>query len=237
MKKNIFILLTIFTFFCASCAKAQTLGAGVSVDSQGNLIINAPLYVFDRYGENPKLEKAPTSINYEVDVGIYNSQKDDSNSHEFIGEIKKGRLSITIRKPNENLLIEAMKFWHISENFFTNGSNVKIGELSLSTVKRDYIWIRLYPNLNAARILEEPITDERKYFIDDGHCEFFYSLGEVNITGKVYEPKLTNWHYEFNLHLKQGWNIVNERFYYDVKEEIEALTSITLSKDAVWVLY
>ena len=222
--------------FCASCAKAQTLGAGVSVDNQGNLVINAPLYIFDCYSENTKLEKAPTSFNSEVYVSFYSNDEVDFPL-KFNGEIKNGFLSLTINKPDELKLYDAMNLWLISESFFTNGANVKIAELNLKIDnENDYYLIWLYPNRNV-KILQEPFLDIRSFFIDGDHYKFIYSFGEVNISGKFYEPN-KNWQDELNIHFKQGWNIVSTRDYYDntLKRDILIMNSITLSKDAVWVL-
>jgi len=238
MKSKLLIIqLTIFMLFCASCAKAQTLGAGISVDSQGNLVINAPLYVFDRYGENPKLELAPSSMNYEVSACIFYGE-DVVDPLDFKGEIKKGNLSLTIKEPSEINLVKTMYFWGIPERFFTNGANEKIGMLYLTIDNNGNIrrlW--LYPNRNA-RILLKGNKEVNKYYIDGENCEFFYSLGEVNIIGKINESKFWNWRGDFNLHLKQGWNIVSTRKYFDdtLNKDTETLTSVTLSKDAVWVL-
>jgi len=243
--KQLIIQLTIFMLFCASCANAQTLGAGVSVDSQGNLVINAPLYVFDRYGENPKLEKAPTSINSKVLALIPDG--DSGGNLKYSGGIVKGQLSIIINKPepDENNfygrghnLIEAMDNFYISESFFTNGANTKIGQLKFfSDIDDNNYQIFLYPNRNA-KILQVPISDTREFFIEGGLCEIYYSLGEVNISSKVYNPNRENWRGEFNIQFKKGWNIVSTRKYYDysLKREILIMNSVTLSKDAVWVL-
>jgi len=235
--KQIIILITIFMLFCASCAKAQTLGSGISVDSQENLVINAPLYVFDRHGENPKLEKAPTSINSEVSVSVYSKEERDIPL-KFSGEIKNGFLSLTINKPDELKLYEAKNLWLIPESFFTNGANVKIAELSLRIDnENDFYLIWLYPNINV-KILQEPYSDTISFFIDDEHYKFIYSLGEINISGKFFDPN-HNWQDELNIYFKQGWNIVSIKKYYDytLKREILIMNSVILSKNAVWVLY
>jgi len=247
MKSKLLIIqLTIFMLFCASCAKAQTLGAGISVDSQGNLVINAPLYVFDRYGENPKLEKAPTSINSKVLAFIPDG--DSGGNLKFSGGIVKGQLSIIINKPepDENNfygrggqnLIEAMDYFHISESFITNGANIEIGQLELFCgIDDNNYLILLYPNRNA-RILFKGSTIDGRYVIEGDNCEIYYSLGEVNISSKIYNPERKNWYREFDLHLKQDWNIVSTKkdYNYTLDKDILILNSITLSKDAVWVL-
>jgi len=227
--------------FCASYAKAQTLGAGISVDSQDNLVINAPLYVYDRYGKNPKLELAPSSINYEVYIGIFCGQSVADFPIEFKGEIKNGFLSLTINKPDESLLNDAMYFFDPTpRSYFTSGYHVQIGQLNFKTGNGKYTEndkrILIYPNRNE-RISFNKNVDIGTYYFDNDYCEIFYSLGEVDITGKVSVLGLYGWKGEFNIHLKKGWNIVSTRYVYDdIKGDTETRNSINLSSDAVWLL-
>jgi len=107
MKKNLFTLL--LTFCVLSCAKTQSLGAGVSIDAQGNLKINAPLYVIDGTGEKPELKPAPVSMNYEVYAEI--PYGDSFYPLEITGGIVKGRLSITVEKPEMEFSDNAATFF------------------------------------------------------------------------------------------------------------------------------
>jgi len=154
-KRLLLFSLFIFHFsFFISCAKTQTLGAGVSVDSQGNLVINAPLYVVYKNDDKNAIKKAPSSMNLPVFAGIFYGQ-DGSYPLKISGGIVKGRISVTIEKPNEYItegLIEIMYFWDIPVDLFKIGANVAIGELDFRVNDLEgfgYRSITLYPNPKA----------------------------------------------------------------------------------------
>jgi hypothetical protein len=246
MKKNIFILLTIFTFFCASCAKAQTLGAGVSVDNQGNLVINAPLYVIDETGDKPVLKLAPSSMNNEVYAHI--PWGDGGNKIDVIGGIIKGRLSITIKKPDENWLNDVTRFWGVPDDSFTSGADVRVGLLSLCAkgeVGYGNPSIQLVNTYDLQPIRGTAIGRQTYYFYGN-YYEIIYSMGDVNISGKLNLPRWYNWiwHVDFDIHLKQGWNVIRaednikdkNKEEVDTFDKFDKFTSIIPSKDAVWVL-
>jgi len=239
MKKSTFILLTIFTlFYAASCVKAQSLGAGVSVDNQGNLVINAPLYVIERNGKKSILERAPSSMNFEVPAGISPTNNEGRSSIEITGGIIKGRLSLTIKKQEENFLKGAAIFFNVPPELFTDGANVKIVQLDLGDgVSKNYGSLLLYNNY---QIKLETGTEIDSYYIDGDIYIYIYSLGDVNISTKVNKTIQNNWSWarDFDLHLKKGWNVIHWEKYFDdtLKDEVDVFTSSQPSKDAVWVL-
>jgi len=232
------ILLTILTLFCASCAKAQSLGAGVSVDKQGNLVINAPLYVLERNGKKPVLERAPSSMNYVVPAGISPTNNESRSSIEITGGIIKGRLSLTIKKSEENFLKSAANFFIVPPELFTEGANEKIVQLDLGDgVSKNYGSLLLYNNY---KIKPETGTEIDSYYIDGDMYIYIYSLGNVNISTKVNKTIQNNWSWarDFDLHLKHGWNVIHWEKYFDdtLKDEVDVFTSSQPSKDAVWVV-
>jgi hypothetical protein len=245
MKKNIFILLTIFMLFYASCAKAQTLGAGVSVDSQGNLVINVPLYVVYKNDDKNVIKPAPSSMNLPVFAGIFYGQ-DGSYPLEISGGIVKGRISVTIEKPNEYItehLIDIMHFWDIPVDLFKSWANVAIGELDFRVNDLEgfgYRSITLYPDSKARVLLGEEKYGYKYKYIEGSHYEFIYSMGDVNFSGKLKTPSRYNWkgYGEYDIHLKQGWNIVSRREYFDEMDQefVGAGTSSKISSKALWVV-
>jgi len=239
------LLLTIFTFFCASCAKTQTLGAGISVDSQGNLVINAPLYVIDETGDKPILKLAPSSLNNEVTGSIYNNINEGFMGIEITGGIINGRLSVTIKKHDNYFLSNAKDFWYISNDLFTDGADVQIGGIRLAAKGQagySYPSIHLVNRYDLQPIRGTAIGRQTYYFYGN-YYELIYSMGDVNISGKLNLPRKVNWiwYVDFDIHLKQGWNIIRAEDNYPkiIKndfDEFDKFTSGQPSKDAVWVL-
>jgi len=232
MKKVIFILL--LTTCVLSCAQTQSLGAGVTVDKQGNLKIDAPLYVIDENPQKPGLKPAPSSMNFSVYAGI--PEDDASNPLEVTGGIVKGRLSLTIKKPNEYWLYDASYAWYISEGFFTGGADVKIGELFFSVNNSDgYRRIALYTNYH---VKLSTVSEYDYYYIDGDLYEYIYSLGNVTISGKIDESRWYNWHGEFDVRLNRGWNVTRVRYSFDntLNRDVETRTSALPSANAVWVV-
>jgi hypothetical protein len=235
MKKILLILL--LSFCVLSCAKTKSLGAGVSVDAQGNLKIDAPLYVIDTSAEKPGLKRAPASMNLPVYAGI--PIGDTSTTLEVTGGIVKGRISITIKLPDEYWLNYAKYFWDVPDDSFTSGADVEIGELYLAVHGSDYYYrIFLYPNLNV-----QVLTGERAahYYIEGGRYAHIYSLGSVNISGKVSVPRWYNWkqHFEFGINFNSGWNVIREGSYFDetLQDDVLTKTSAIPPSSAVWVLF
>jgi hypothetical protein len=234
MKK---ILLTLFLSFCVlSCAKTQSLGAGVSVDAQGNLKIDAPLYVIDKNAEKPVLKRAPASMNLPVYAGI--PVEDSSYPLEVTGGIIKGHITITIKRPDENLIEGAFYYWGIPGDLFMNGADVDVGELYLTIEGPDYYHpIILYPNLHAKILTEKGYHGKTYYYIESDHYEHVYSLGDINISGKF---NLSYWteHKEFDIRFTRGWNVIRQGGFFNIYDnDFTTKTSTLPPSEAVWVLF
>jgi hypothetical protein len=161
---------------------------------------------------------------------------------EFTGGIVKGRISITIGKPDEYYLNEIMDFWYIPENIFTSGADVLIGELIFSAILPDYYHtIRLYPNTHI-QVLSEESFGKTRFNIKGGFYNYIYSLGEVNlnVSGSV-KPEWYKWAWyrEINIRLNRGWNVIREGSFFDYKlnDYVETKINAIPTSEAVWVLF
>ena len=238
MKRIILILLIAL---CAlSCAKTEPLGPGVSVDKHGNLKINAPLYVIDRNYEKPGLKKADTSLNIAVSVHFHVG--DDIGSQlEVTGGIVNGRLSITIQKPEDDqLFYSAANFLSVSDDLFKTGSDAAITELFM------------YPEvpgecINSLILCSNPVVElldsyEFDVFDVDGYKHYyFYSLEDVIISGRDQKYSRYSdytWYNDFDISMKQGWNVICMAEIYDemLNRDVTTMTSSTPPPDAVWIL-
>jgi len=235
MKK--ILLLLLLTFCVLSCAKAQSLGVGISVDAQGNLKIDAPLYVIDKTGEKPILKLAPSTMNYEVDAVI--PYGDNFYSMEVTGGIVKDRLSLTIKKPEENYLHNVATLWNIPEDLFTSGAEAEIGQLLLLVKNENYAPIYFYPDKNV-QVLTENNNEKVYYYIQDARYEYIYSLGEIKISGNFHTSMWGDWkyHQNFDIYIKQGWNVILSKEYFDdsLKDDIFNKTTSFPTIEAVWVI-
>jgi len=187
MKKSLFLLL--LTLCVLSCVKAQSLGAGVSIDAQGNLKIDAPLYVIDKNQKKPGLKPAPSTMNSKVIAGIYMGG-DIDYSLEITGGIVKGRLSITIKKPEKVFSDNAATLLNIPAELFTSGADVQFGEIILRMKNEadepvDYPSIMLYSNY---QVKLSTVTERETYYIDGDCYSFTYSLGDVDISYRFNAP-------------------------------------------------
>jgi hypothetical protein len=152
---------------------------------------------------------------------------------EVTGGIVKGRLSITIKKPDEDQLAEIMYFWGgFPADIFTAGAEVKIGELSLGLVEGDnYRWIILFPNPQV-----ELRESYEMHTVEGDRCSYIYSLGNVHISRKFSLPRRSD--YDFNIRLKRGWNVISTGSYFDktLQKEVITKTSVFPLANALWVL-
>ena len=239
------ILLTSLITLCAlSCAKAEPLGPGVSVDKQGNLKIDAPLYVINNNPENPGLKRADASLHRAVSFSLY-AGDDVGSPLEITGGIVNGRLSITIQKPKEDQYFRsAASFFSVPKDVFKTGSDTAIGEIFMHAVDSDddYCWIRLYSNPIVKFLKGIDIGSERDVFdVDGGRHFYYYSHGDVSISSRVEKRSQYNnftWREDYNIDLKQGWNVIRTEELYDeaVNADVFTMTSDKPSTDAVWVL-
>jgi hypothetical protein len=234
MKKSLLIFL--LAVCVLSCAKAQSLGAGVSVDAQGNLKIDAPLYVIDKNPQKPGLKRAPASMNSQVSAGF--AIGDSFCPLEVTGGIVNGRLSLTIKMPDEYWLNKVMYFWDVPDDYFTRGADVEIGELSLAADEPEYYrLIMLYPN---PLVRLSPYHEIDEYYIEGDRYKYIYSLGDVSISGKFNLPRWYNRteHYEFDIRIKKGWNVIREGSFFDktLQDDVTTTTSGLPPASAVWVV-
>jgi len=239
MKKHVFLLLLTFTVLF--CAQAQSLGAGVSIDAQGSLKIDAPLYVIDNNPKNPKIKPAPSTMNLKVIARIYLGGNREE-SLEITGGIVKGRLSITVKKPDMKFFTSVATLDNIPAELFTNGADVQIGDIILKIddegIKSyDFFSFGLYSNYQVKLSAE---TERESYYIDGYGYYFTYSLGDVNISCKFNQP-LENraWYREIDIHFKPGWNITRYGEYFDneLQRVVDTQTSTLPPPNAVWVLF
>jgi len=224
MKKLLFMLL--LTSGVITCAQAQSMGAGVSVDRQGNLKIDAPLYVIDRNPEKPGIIAAPATMNRVVAATIYLGDDSAGISVLFTGGIVKGRLSLTIKKPEEEYLWSSIaSFWDIPADLFTSGADVKIGYLYL--LDNDaYRSIILYTDYHVSLNTSKEVD---RFDIDGDRYLYIYSMGEVTVSGKV---QYQTWYRELDIRLQKGWNVIR----WCVTDGYDKLTSVAASSNAVWVV-
>jgi len=230
MKKHLFLLLLTFTVLF--CAQAQSLGAGVSIDAQGSLKINAPLYILDKNPQKPGIKRAPTSLNLPVVAGFHIG--DDFGQLEVTGGIVKGRISLIIKKPDEVFLVTAASLLNIPSVRFTSGADVKVGDMSFYADDSEYNYrIMLFSNFHVEGPL--PTYDYEQYDINGVLYKYIYSLGEVIISGNVdknYGVKETSYR-KFDIRLKNGWNVTK----YNPDKPDDTLTSSLPPSNAVWVLF
>jgi len=237
MKSKLLIIqLTIFMLFCASCAKHQSLGTGVSVDKQGNLKIDAPIYVINPKSENPKFIRAPSSMNYDVYAGIDDELRENRSRLEIKGGIIKGHLSITIKKPDNYMLNKAYFYREVPEDIIKSGEDTLTGELVLTVDNPDdYMPIILFNDKNV-KATEHP--EFFRFNMDNDRFAHIFSLGDVILSGE----NKSEWNWPrftfFDINLKQGWNIVRYGEYLDdtLQDIVGKRTSNQPSSKAIWVL-
>jgi hypothetical protein len=236
MKRTSLVLL--LAMYVLPCIQAQSLGGGISIDAQGNLNINAPLYVIDKNPKKPALKPAPASMNRPVYAAFFEGE-DGLNILEFTGGIVKGRLSVSIKKPDYIPRYGAADFWEVPSRFFTSGTAVEIGQLFLAIGDADKCdaQVTLFNNPQARLSLTDDV-DTDTYWIDGGVYHCIYALGDISISGRVDLPgNGWTWRREFDIRLKQGWNLILETDVLDELTDIEYTKISSLPPtNAVWVL-
>jgi len=78
-----------------------------------------------------------------------------------------------------------------------------------------------------------------KYYIDGDVYNYTYSLGDVNISSKFNTPiGNMSWYRKYDIHLKQGWNVIRYGKYFDntLQDEVDRRISEMPTANAVWVL-
>ena len=230
MKRKLLLLLAVACLL--SCRKndlpAQSTRpdgtAGVSVDAQGNLVINAPVYVAIPEG-NEKYELKPADGDLFLEI-------DDSFS---VGEIDKiiiasgtisgGRVSITIPIPDSKSMRTAES--RFSSERLKSGSDIRCRFIRISGAD---VNLGLFANPQ----VEYDSFGEEWY-------DFIYSEGDVVVSGSYIGSAGDGYafHELVDVRLTQGWNTIA---YSDkVDSEAKTVTRTEISKnpppDAVWVLW
>ena len=211
------------------------LGEGVSINAQGNLVIDAPLYVIDRNQESPGLKPTDASLNLPVTAFIYDNGDTLDCPLELTGGIVNGRIALIIKKPDEYLLTRnAADFWNVHEEYFKEGADAKNAQLLLYAGNPlDYNWIRLFSSPIIAYINWWEVDP---YDVDGENHYFIYSLGVVSISDRInissQDSKYT-WYTDVDMELRNGWDIVGAENIFDetINDTINTITSTLPSSD------
>ena len=238
MKKLISILL-LTTAFTLSCTKNNSSArtavpdgtSGVDIDAQGNLIIDAPLYMLiNKDVTNPELQKADASLVETVEAVISSRE----NYHSIAsGTISGGRISITVPIPDRKYLLTADSLFET--DMVQSGADVMIEFINLSGIDG---YILLFGNLhdqnNPGDVLYDIFAGGDRYY-------FMYSEGDVLISGiktyphgDVYDLKET-----INIKLVEGWNIICVSRYDDNENYTSILSEVSKKPPSkgVWVMW
>jgi hypothetical protein len=244
--------LSIFLIICAcvlSCARdgsgiqpvkppAKSTGAagGVWADAQGNLRIEADLFVIDRNPENPGLKKADESWNGTVTA--YINPGDQDVQHSASGIISNGRFSLSFPKPETgDLQAAADQFSFFPDDWFIKGADVPIGSLFLYE-DSGYHMLDLIANPEVVYI-DDYYMDYEYYHLKGDRCYYFYSQGDMVISGTF--GSVFGWsgrEESAAIRFTPGWNVLSSSVHYDEETDAETIigSSKNLPANAVWVL-
>jgi hypothetical protein len=171
MEKKLYILLLLSfaLFFVLSCAKTKSLGAGVSINAQGDLKIDAPLYVIDKSLEKPMLRQAPDSMNYAVYAGFPFTGGADAAIGELILAVDNSDIyrPITLY-PNRRAKILTSENFGIKDFYIEGGSHEYVysnEDVSISgkVSPKAYNWTWIYEfNIRIKRGWNIILTEDNK---------------------------------------------------------------------------
>lgn len=196
--------------------------AGISITENGELHIDADLYIFDRTTAKPAVIKADNTVNGTVEALITYGQ-------EAQGEIKNGRFSITIPIPPDKYLVEAMTYtWaypDLPDSFIKDGPDILVKNISymIANIDGKEYFIDLMDNQKVHNYGSD-------YYLDGDYIEFLYSKGNVKIYGNR-EDKDEGLPEVWNINLIEGWNTICSFF----SSSKYTTTSKSPSKSAKWV--
>ena len=248
MKKKVLLLLLLLAAACLlSCRKGDLSAqpfkpngaAGASVDSQGSLAIDAPVYVavirervISEGMEDVELQPADEDLFLEIESFFPIGEAD--NIRIASGTISGGRISIAIPIPGDEHL-------YLPESWF-NPEWVKSGSdigCRLIRISSGYSSLRLHSNLKT----KHGDFGEAGHYIISGDFEewyeFVYSEGDVVVSGTYSGSGGDGYDYHeiTDVKLTQGWNTVG--YSYRTDNEAKTITRTETSKnpppDAVWV--
>lgn len=236
MKKILLPLLC--ALLCVlSCKKNDAAGtAGIRVDAQGNLVINAPVYVATGGMEYGEMRQADKSLVDTIEALISNGEDQHAIA---TGTISGGRITITIPIPDEQYLVTADSLF--DSRGLQSGGGVRIAPIDLSGANS---YILLIDNPQAE---QDGSKDYLDYGIEKGRYTFLYSEGDVVISDNDSYIAMDDYYGMFmgieifDISLTKGWNTI---CYSSTNVGDESLANIMNSRiskepppDAVWVLY
>ena len=205
--------------------------AGVSVNTAGELVIDAPLYEveFDNPTDSydpPQIELVCNTINTAVYAYIY-----DDPSSVATGTISDGRLKITIPVPDEGVLQSPADYFDYPASWINAAANIKIG---LILLENDDGYIRLYA---------DPIPNAFEYgtyywsYIDGEYYGYLYSEGDVTVFGSGSGTDSHDDPYiaDMDVKLTQGWNCGMSIHNYDTGKTVGRSQNPPANAKWVWV--
>ena len=169
---------------------------GVSVDADGNLKIDAELWIFDNSESSPEFKKVDSSFNRLVRASV------GDHSWDFSDGIKEGRLNILINSSqitSTDLKTASQEFGLTADDYNIEGSNIRLGGLVLQmreTVEgqdRDY----------ELGLIGNPEPIQGSQVVES--FGFIYSMGDISIEGtSTNEGSETHMDFRF----ASGWNSI-----------------------------
>jgi hypothetical protein len=250
MKRKLPLLLLLI-FACVSCArdasaippgkppsKSNGAAGGVWVDAEGNLRIEADLFVVDRDPENPGLKRADISRNGTVTAFIY-----PGTHYSASGSLSNGHFSLSIPVPEDDDLetaVERFYFW--PDDWFTKGANVKVGFLYFELIYLDDadgvydIYLIANPGVE---FMDNDSWEHGYYSVKGNVCDYHYSQGELIINGATLT--INEWGISddsVNISFTRGWNVFYDSVIYDEETNTDSIviSSKNPPANAVWVL-
>ena len=208
--------------------------AGVTVNAQNKLAINAPVTYIFKYTTNDVWSRESAS-GVSAGAAGYTVAGEDFQETDvtLAGSLVSGAMNFTVDiKPA--LLFPASAIPDLPASAVTSGSSVKIGFLSLmaQNISGDTIYppdfydLKLFVNPRAQQIS----TNYWELYRDEEYS-FVYSEGDVTISGTI--PGSNPVAVDIVLH--QGWNVICETYATGSDITISA-KSKAVPSNAVWVL-